>query len=397
MKLEGLRVLDLSLFLPGPMLTLMLADHGAEVIKLEPPPEGEPTRRIGLCQAGASVWFRNTHRGKKSVSIDLKDPRGREAVLRVAEGCDVLVESFRPGVMRRLGLDYETVAARNPRIVYCSLSAFGQDGPLAARPAHDLAVQALSGLLACNLDREGRPINAHLPAADMAASFVALAGVLIALLRRERTGRGDCLDIAMLDSLLAWTVNVTGPVFAEDRAPYPPHERSFGGNAFYRIYRCKDGRFLALGGSEQKFVVNLLRALNREDLAPLHAAGPGPHQAPLVAFLEETFASRTLAEWEAFLAPLDLCWAPVLDLREAFRQPQVEARSVLLRDEEGIPHIAPPIRFREEPAHPSFRLPALGEHNREVLARAGYGPEEIAALEAAGVLFSEPPAHPHPP
>lgn len=388
MKLEGLRVLDLSLFLPGPMATLMLADHGAEVIKLEPPPEGEPTRRIGLRQAGASVWFRNTHRGKKSLSLDLKDPRGREALLKVAEGCDVFLEAFRPGVMKRLGLDYEAVSARNPRIIYCSITAFGQDGPLAERPAHDLAVEALSGLLACNIDREGRPINAHLPAADMAASFVALSGILMALWRRERTGRGDYLDVAMLESLMAWTVNVTGPVFAEDRPPYPPHERSFGGNAFYRIYRCRDGRYLALGGSEQKFVLNLLKALGREDLAPLHARGPGPHQAPLVAFLEETFASRTLAEWEAFLSAIDVCWAPVLDLKEAFAQPQVAARKFLVRDPEEVPHIAPPLRFRAEPACPSFRLPAIGEHNREILSRAGYSAEEIAALEAAGVLFS---------
>lgn len=391
MKLEGLRVLDLSLFLPGPMASLMLADHGAEVIKLEPPGEGEPTRHIGLKQAGRSVWFRNTHRGKKSISINLKDPRGREAVLRIAEGCDVFIEAFRPGVMKRLGLDYEVVAARNPRIVYCSIAAFGQDGPLAQRPAHDLAVQALSGLLACNIDREGRPINAHLPAADMAASFVALAGILMALWRREKTGRGDYLDVAMLDSLMAWTVNVTGPVFAEQRAPYPPHERSFGGNAFYRIYRCRDGRYLALGGSEQKFVLNLLKALGREDLAPLHAQGPGPHQAPLVAFLEETFASRTLAEWEAFLADIDVCWAPVLDLKEAFEQPQALARALRLHDREGIPHIAPPIRFRDEPAQPDFALPAIGEHNREILARAGFSEAEIAALESEGVLFSETP------
>ncbi len=391
MKLQGLRVLDLSLFLPGPMATLMLADHGAEVIKVEPPGEGEPTRHLGLRQAGASVWFRNTHRGKKSLSLDLKHPKGREALLRVAEICDVFVEAFRPGVMKRLRLDYEEVARRNPRIIYCSISAFGQDGPLATQPAHDLAVEARSGLLACNIDRDGRPINAHLPAADMAASFAALAGILMALWRREKTGRGDCLDIAMLESLMAWTVNVTGPVFAEGRAPHPPHERSFGGNAFYRIYRCQDGRYLALGGSEQKFVVNLLRALGREDLAPLHARGPGPHQAPLVAFLEETFARRTLDEWAAFLRNVEVCWAPVLDLREAFAQEQVVARGSLLRDEQGVPHIAPPIRFRDEPAAPSFDLPALGAHNREVLAAAGYSAEAIAELEAEGVLFHPTP------
>ena len=387
MKLQGLRVLDLSLFLPGPHLTLMMADHGAEVIKLEPP-GGEPVREVGLQQNGTSVWFRNTHRGKKSICIDLKQNAGREALLKIASTCDVVVEAFRPGVAKRLGIDYEAIQAVNPGIVYCSISAFGQDGPLRDRPAHDLAVEALSGLVSCNVDEQGRPVNPHVPAADMAASLMAFSGILMALLRRQQTGRGDFIDIAMLDSLLAWTPNVTGPVFAENRAPHPPHERSFGGNAFYRIYRTGDDRHIALGGSEQKFVVNLLRALGREDLAPLHGQGPGPHQQPLVEFLDRTFAEKNLADWESFLADVDVCWAPVLDLKQAFNQPQVRHRRMRWQDAQGNDHIGIPIRFAEEPGHADPVLPGLGEHNREVLTACGYSATAIQQLHARGVLIT---------
>ncbi|MFW5816318.1 MAG: CaiB/BaiF CoA transferase family protein [Wenzhouxiangella sp.] len=388
MKLEGLRVLDLSLFLPGPHLTLMMADHGAEVIKLEPP-GGEPVREVGLKQNGASVWFRNTHRGKKSICINLKHSAGRDALLEVAAGCDVVIEAFRPGVAKRLGIDYDAVRAVNPGIIYCSISAFGQDGPLRDRPAHDLAVEALSGLVACNIDAQGRPINPHVPAADMTASLMALSGVLMALLRRQQTGRGDFVDIAMLDSLMAWTPNVTGPVFAENRAPQPPPERSFGGNAFYRTYRTKDGRYLALGGSEQKFVVNLLSALGREDLAPLHAQGPGPHQQPLVDFLDRTFAQKSLAEWDSLLAAIDVCWAPVLDLHEAFNQHPVRHRRMRWQDAHGNDHIGIPIRYTEEPGDADPRLPNLGQHNREVLGACGYSQAALERLEQAGTLLSD--------
>lgn len=387
MKLQGLRVLDLSLFLPGPHLTLMMADHGAEVIKLEPP-GGEPVRQVGLKQNGISVWFRNTHRGKKSICINLKHEAGREALLKIASTCDVVVEAFRPGVAKRLGVDYTVVRAINPGIVYCSISAFGQDGPLRDRPAHDLAVEALSGLVSCNVDGQGQPVNPHVPAADMGASLMALSGILMALYRRQQTGLGDFIDIAMLDSLMAWTPNVTGPVFAENRAPTPPHERSFGGNAFYRIYRTRDQRHLALGGSEQKFVVNLLSALGREDLASLHAQGPGPHQQPLVDFLEATFAAKTLAEWESILADIDVCWAPVLDLKQAFEQPQVRDRRMRWQDAHGNDHIGVPIRFAEEPANAAPELPGLGEHNRAVLGTCGYSDHELKALEDSGVLIS---------
>jgi crotonobetainyl-CoA:carnitine CoA-transferase CaiB-like acyl-CoA transferase len=358
MKLEGIRVIDLSLFLPGPYLTLMLADHGAEVIKVEPPGEGDPTRHLGPRDGGETVYFRNLNRGKKSIVVDLKNSQDREALLELCDTADVFVESFRPGVVDRLGVGYEHLRARNPRIVYCSISAFGQQGPYRERPAHDLAVEALSGVLSITLGQDGRPAIPGLPLADLLASLHGLAGVLMALVRREKTGKGDFIDIAMHDSMLAGTPNVLGPTLAENRQPVPTHERSTGGSAFYRLYETADGRHLALGGQEPKFVRNLLGALGRPDLAPL-CEKPGPHQKPVMEFLEKTFRGRTLAENLAFLSTLDVCYAPVNTLPEAFEA----AADKLLKDELGRRHLAPPIRYRDEPARPSLREPRLGEHD----------------------------------
>jgi crotonobetainyl-CoA:carnitine CoA-transferase CaiB-like acyl-CoA transferase len=358
MKLEGLRVIDLSLFLPGPYLTLALADHGAEVIKVEPPGEGDPTRHLGLSDGGSTVYFRNLNRGKKSVVMDLKRAEEREALLTLCESADVFVESFRPGVVERLGVSYEQVRARNPRIVYCSISAFGQQGPLRDRPAHDLAVESLSGVISLNLGVDGKPAIPALPVADLLCALQGLSGILMALLRREQTGQGDYLDMAMYDATLAGTANILGPTLAENRQPVARHERTTGGSAFYRLYQSADGRYLALGGQEMKFVRNLLGALGRLDLAPL-CEKPGPHQKPVMEFLEGVFRGKTLAQNLAFLSTLDVCYAPVHSLPEALDA----AADKLLRDEHGRRHLAPPIRFRDEPARPNLREPKLGEHD----------------------------------
>ena len=213
MKLEGLVVVDLSVFLPGPYLTMALADHGARVIKVEPP-GGDPGRRIGVSDGASTVFFRNVNRGKESVVIDLKSDEGRPRLLRLCETADVFVESYRPGVMGRLGVDYAAVSQVNPRIVYCSISAFGQDGPYRDRPAHDLAAMALAGAIGITLGRDGMPAIPGVAVADIVSSLQALSGVLMALYRRERTGRGDYIDIAMHHAALAALPNVIGPAMA---------------------------------------------------------------------------------------------------------------------------------------------------------------------------------------
>jgi crotonobetainyl-CoA:carnitine CoA-transferase CaiB-like acyl-CoA transferase len=371
MKLDGIRVLDLSVFLPGPYLTLAMADHGAEVIKVEPPGEGDPGRQIGLSDGPSTVFFRNLNRGKKSVVLDLKNPADRDGLLALSQSADVFVESFRPGVVDRLGVGYEAVRARNPGIVYCSISAFGQDGPCRHRPAHDLALEAESGILGMTLGTDDKPAIPGIPIADVLAGLQGLAGVLMALLRRKETGRGDYIDIGMHDVTVGAMLNILGPAFAEDRHPVAKHERSTGGAAFYRPYETRDGRHLVLAGQEPKFVHALLRALGRPDLAPLCLRGPGPHQAPVMAFLADAFRRRTLAEWDAYLATLDVCYGRVNTLPEALAHENLAARSMLLRDEEGRRHVGPPIRFREEPARPVLREPRLGEDSAALLGRAG--------------------------
>ena len=360
MKLSGIRVLDLSQFLPGPHLTMTMADHGADVIMVEPKNGvGEPTRRMGtVARDGQRVWFRNIARGKRSIALDLKDKNDLEAFLALADDADVIVEAFRPGVVKRLGIGYDAVAVRNPRIVYCAISAFGQSGPWRDKPSHDLGVQALAGTL--DLSRgfaDDKPNMPNLVAADMASSLTALSAILMALLARESTGRGDYIDIAMYDALLAWTPNVTGSVFGEDRAPMPRQMRNYGGQAMNRIYETKDGAHIVLAGNERKFCENLLNALGRSDLADLAAGEPGESQKTLIEFLARTFKARTRPEWEALLAPLDLCWAPVRSLKDAFSDDNAAARGMLLRDGAGNPHIGPAIKYANEPAEPCLELP----------------------------------------
>jgi crotonobetainyl-CoA:carnitine CoA-transferase CaiB-like acyl-CoA transferase len=335
-RLAGFRVVDLTQFLPGPMMTLMLADQGAEVTKVEPP-AGDPARGMPPFVDGDSVWFRNLNRGKTCVTLDLKTDQGRTALWRLVDAADVFVEGFRPGVAARLGFGADAVRARNPRIVYCSISAFGQSGPLADHPAHDLAVQALSGFLSVNDGPGGTPVVPGVPSADMAAGLTALSGVLMALLARERTGVGDTLDIAMFDSLLPWSAHIAGEALAGGAPPRSASQRSLGGAAFYQVYACADGRHIVLGGREAKFADELLTALGRPDMIPV-AAAPAGEQRLLIDFLRATFATRTRDDWTGWFAGRDIAFAPVLDFREALDQPNIAARNLWC-----VPQIAPAI------------------------------------------------------
>ena len=238
--------------------------------------------------------------------------------------------------------------------------------PLRDTPAHDLAIEALAGVVSLNLGRDGKPTNPHMPVADLAGSMTALAAVLMALLRRERTGMGDYIDISMMDATMAWLPNVTGPVFAEDRAPVVKEERSFGGYAFFQTYECADRRHVALGGVEHKFVENFLHAVGRADLIPAACGPNGPGQAPVIAALTALFRTRTRDDWVDWAKDKDLAFAPVLDLKEAFAQPQVAARGMLVRDAEGMLHIGNPVKYRDEPGEPDLRLPGLSDERAEV-------------------------------
>lgn len=389
MKLSGLKVLDLSAFLPGPHMTMMMADHGADVVMVEPANGiGEPTRSIGYkTDDGVSVWFRNIARGKRSLKINLKDDDARALFLKLASEADVIVEAFRPGVVARLGVDYKTIAAINPRIVYCSIAGFGQDGKYVNKPGHDLTMEAMAGLVDLNRGlTDNKPASPSIPAADMAASLMAFAAIMMALYRRGETGKGDYIDLSMYDALLSWTPNVLGPVFAENAHPVAKEMRPFGGAAMYRPYETSDGKFLVLGGSEHHFAKNLLDALGRPDLLPLAKQEPGPLQDPLKAYFEETFATKTLDEWAVFLRDVDLCWAPVRTLKDAMEDPYTLARGMVLTDETGHKHLGIPIRFTNEPGHADLRLPAYGEHSCDLAREAGLDEAAIASLRAKGAI-----------
>ncbi len=341
-KLSGIRVIDLSLFLPGPMLTMMMADQGADVIKVEPM-AGDPARDQAPFEGGQSVWFRNLNRGKTCQSLDLKSDAGREALWSLIDTADVFVEGFRPGVMARLGFDYATVAARNPRIVYCSISAFGQTGKLTHHPAHDMAVQAMAGFLSVNDGPDGMPVVPGVPSADMAASLTALSAVLMALIGRDKSGRGDYIDCAMFDSLLPWCAHIAGDAIMGGAAPKSSEQRSLGGAAFYQVYACSDSKHITLGGREMKFVTNLLTALDRPDLIP-HAERPAGEQGELIAFLRATFATKSRDQWVTWFADKDVAFAPVLDFREALDAPHIAERGLLIEGDGGH-MIAHAIRF----------------------------------------------------
>ena len=360
-KLTGIKVVDLTQFLPGPMMSVMMADQGARVTKVEPP-GGDPARsQAPFDDYGGvrhSVWFANLNRSKQSVAIDLKSNEGRAALWALIEEADVFIEGFRPGVMRRLGFDYAAVRALKPDIIYCSISAFGQEGALAHHPAHDLAVQALAGFLSVNDGPDGAPVVPGVASADLAASLTALSAVMMALFARERTGEGAYIDTAMFDSLLPWMAHTGGGAIAGGAAPVSAQQRSLGGAAFYQVYATADAQHIVLGGREIKFARNLLAALGREDLLLL-AEAPAGEQSELEDFLRATFATKSREEWVEWFADKDVAFSPVLTFREALDEPHVKERVLCVEAAGGGRHIAPAIRFDEDDWTPGD-VPELG-------------------------------------
>ncbi len=391
MKLEGVKVLDLSLFLPGPAVSLMMADHGAEVIKIENPKAPEPTRFKQFFpweQGDSTVMFRTTQRGKKGLTLNLKDAAAKEILMKLVKEADVFIESFRPGVMKRLGIDYDTLRKVNPGIVYCSMSAFGQDGPWRDRPAHDTAAVAAAGVLSLTKSPDGDsgPAIIGVAISDMMSSHLAFGGIMMALYRRQQTGEGDYVDISMFESVLNASPNIVGPVFGGNQVPERLRERTHGGNAMLNIYELKDGTHLALGGGEHKFVEELFNGLGRPEFIDPVTGPAGEGHWPAIAFLREEFRKKTRAEWETWFEGRDICWMPVMDMKEAWDTEQVWQREMRIKDPQGNDHMGIPIKFKNEPGKVNFDLPAVGGHTEEILKGLGYGDADIKALKEAGAV-----------
>ena len=380
MKLTGLRVVDLSQFMPGPFLAANLADHGAQVIKIEPL-TGDPTRGA---PGSDGAFFAAINRGKRSIALDLKHPDGREAALKLMNEADVVIESSRPGVAARLGIDYDTVSRTNPRLVYCAITAFGQTGPLSQLPAHDPVVQSLAGTLP--RDGRGMAIATGPSLAALAGSLTALSAVLMALLRARETGRGDYIDISLFDAALTAAPYLSGRLL---NAPDGQSEAATGGDselALLSTYETADSKWLCLGGREQSFATNLLTPLGRSDLIG-DAIGPaGEGQLRVRTFLTQTFLTRTLDEWLDWFEGRNISVAPVLSLAEALDHPHAHEREMIQTDPSGRAHVASPIHFRMEPASPPLAVPRLGEHTCLVLRSIGYSEERVAELVATGAV-----------
>jgi len=379
------RVLDLSRLLPGPACTLYLADLGADVVKVEDTGAGDYARTLGARAGGVSAFYRAVNRGKRSVAIDLKDARGREAFLALARSADVVVESFRPGVIDALGVGYAALAAANPCVVFASISGYGQDGPRAAAAGHDINYLAYAGVLDQNGVAGGPPALCNLQIADLLGGAASAAiAILGSLVRAQRTGVGACIDVAMADAALAH--NIFSLHALEQWGAVRPRGEDLltGGVPAYGVYGTSDGRWLAVGALEDKFWRLLCATLGREDLAASGLA-TGEEGRRVRRELEAVFATRRLSHWQRAFADVDCCVTPVLTLDEALADPQYRARGMAV-EADGMREYAPPFKIAGLPFEVKCGSPAQGEHSIEGLREAGLDADAIGALVAAGVV-----------
>lgn len=329
------------------------------------------------------------NRGKKSLTLNLKSDKGKEIILKLARQADVVVESFRPGVMDRLGLGYEALKKVNPRLVYCAISGFGQTGPYSNRPGHDINYISYAGVLGNTGIEGGPPVIPGVQIADLGGALMALAGILMALVGREKNQCGKMVDISMTDTSFMLGVTAASKYAVSGQNPLLGGERLTGGVACYHVYSTRDYRFISIGALEPKFWAALCRALEREDLIPEQNA-PSARQKEMIKILQEIFATRTLDEWIQVLSPVDTCFSPVLTMEEAFKDPHLCSREMILDLEYPgsgkYIQMGLPIKIKESPGNATSVAPGLGDQNTEILTKIGYSPEEISVFQANGII-----------
>jgi alpha-methylacyl-CoA racemase len=389
--LSGMKVLDLSRLLPGGFCSLLLADFGAEVLKVEDTGMGDyvrwsPPYHGGADDSAKSALFLALNRGKRSIRLNLKEEGGREVLLRLVREHDVLLESFRPGVMDRLGVGWERLREENPRLVYCAITGYGQDGPYTARSGHDMNYLGLNGLLGLTGEADGPPVQSAGQIADIGGgSLMASFGILAALRERDRSGEGQLVDVSMFDGSLAWLAMVAAAQLAAGGPTARRGGLELAGRLIcYRPYRCSDG-WVTLGALEPKFWQAWCRGVGREDLIERQFDAPGSEAH---AEVERIFLERSREEWREFADQHDCCLEPVLDLDEALDSELVRARQMVVELDQpgtdGVKLLGVPVKLSRTPGSPAGPGPALGEHTDEVLAGLGYSEHEIAALKESG-------------
>lgn len=393
--LSGVRVLDLTRLLPGGFCSLLLADMGAAVVKVEDTAGGDYIRWAPpyygsdeLTGLGVrSAMYLATNRNKRSICIDLKSPEGKQAFVRLASEYDVVLESFRPGVLDRLGVGFERLQTENPRLVYCAISGYGQDGPNRDRAGHDMNYLGLNGLLGLTGSRDGPPVQAAGQIADVGGgSLMAAVGILLALFERQVSGKGQFVDISMTDGSLSWLAMVAGRYFRDGKTPARGDLELAGAFLCYYPYEAKDG-WVTCGALEPKFWASFCLGVGREDLIASQLDRPGSDAWREVA---EIFLSRSREQWRAFNGEHDCCIEPVLALDEALHSDLVRERDMVVEVEQ--PEIGPvrqlgiPVKLRRTPGAVSRPAPALGEHTEDVLREVGYSGVEIADMLKAGAV-----------
>lgn len=367
--LQGIKILDLSRLLPGPYCTMLLADFGAEVIKIEEPGKGDYARSFPPFLKGFGYWHLQLNRNKKSMVLDLKTAAGREIFLELVKTADVVVESYRPGVLKKLGVDYEKAAAVNPKIIYCSLSGYGDQGPLAAKADHDLGYLSLAGVVAMSGEKDGKPAIPGVLMTDMNAALSAGMSIMIALRHAQLTGEGQEIKISLFNAAMNLMPGAASLLFGSGFVAERGNNWLTGAYANYNIYRTKDNRYVSVGCLEKKFWINLCTALSREDLIEL--IDEEKNHEYLKAELAGEFMKKTMQEWADYFLDKDACVEPVLNYAEAVEHEQTKANDMVLTVHDELlgdykqPGFA--MKLSKTPAEIRKRAPELGEDTEEIL------------------------------
>ena len=392
--LDGIRVLDLTRALAGPFCTLMLGDNGADVIKVEIPGSGDDTRKWGPPFIGeASAYYLSINRNKRSLTLNLQDAQAQEVFMKLAQDIDVVVENFTPGVMGRFGLDYDAVKAVNPKVVYCSISGFGQDGPYRNRPAYDQIMQGVGGLMSITGEPDGEPQKIGIAVTDIGAGMWSAFAIMAALNHRGKTGEGQYIDISMLDAQVAWLTYQAAFFFANGEAP----KRMGAAHPTlvpYQAFMCKDGKYINVAVGSERIWERFCQGMEREDLKdhPDYATNSVRvnNRGAMVSMLQEIFLTRPVAEWVKDLQAANVPCGPINDLADVFADPQVLARNMYLEMAHptlgSIKQTGLPIKFSLTPGGLDRHPPLLGEHNQEILKSLGYSEADVQSLKAQSVI-----------
>ena len=389
--LSGIRVLDLSRLLPGAYASQMLADFGADVMKIEEPGSGDYGRHMPpQGPGGMSLSFLAINRNKRSTTLNLKSVQGRDILLHMVKQADVVLESFRPGVLERLGLGYEQLKEANPGIIYCAISGYGQDGPARLRAGHDLNYAGYSGILDYNRGPNGEPAMPPTQLGDLAGgSYMAVMGILTALVGRAQTGEGRMIDVSMTEGVMSLLPLVTTAYLNTHKVPKPGHSSLDGGLPCYNIYETKDGKHVTLAALEQKFWHTFCTRIGHLELLPFHLPHGPTEREEAMNMLRAIFKTKTRDEWVAELADIDTCVGPVYSIDEALNDPHAKARGVTVSSGDGD------AAFRTLPSFPRISgveteqhhgPPTLGEHTNEILQSFGYSDAEIEQFKAQGAI-----------